>query len=48
MGSLTGRVALIAGARRALGRREALFFAAEGAQVVVNGLATLGPCGEQT
>ncbi|MGI5269825.1 SDR family NAD(P)-dependent oxidoreductase [Nonomuraea sp. CA-218870] len=36
MGSLDGRVALITGAGRGIGRQEALFFASEGAKVVVN------------
>ena len=36
MGSLDGRVAIITGAGRGLGREHALLFAAEGAKVVVN------------
>jgi NAD(P)-dependent dehydrogenase (short-subunit alcohol dehydrogenase family) len=36
MGSLEGRVAIITGAGRGLGREHALLFAAEGAKVVVN------------
>ncbi|MCU1374177.1 MAG: dehydrogenase, short-chain alcohol dehydrogenase like [Actinomycetia bacterium] len=36
MGSLDGRVAIITGAGRGIGREHALLFAAEGAQVVVN------------
>ena len=38
MGSLDGRVAIITGAGRGIGREPALFFAAEGAKVVVNDL----------
>ena len=38
MGSLDGRVAVITGAGRGLGREHALLFAAEGARVVVNDL----------
>ena len=37
MGSLEGRVAIITGAGRGIGREHALYFAAEGAKVVVNG-----------
>jgi NAD(P)-dependent dehydrogenase (short-subunit alcohol dehydrogenase family) len=36
MGALDGRVAVITGAGRGLGREHALLFAAEGAKVVVN------------
>lgn len=36
MGSLDGRVAVITGAGRGIGRAEALYFAREGARVVVN------------
>jgi NAD(P)-dependent dehydrogenase (short-subunit alcohol dehydrogenase family) len=38
MGALEGRVAIITGAGRGVGREHALLFAAEGAQVVVNDL----------
>ena len=38
MGTLQGRVAIITGAGRGLGREHALLFAAEGAKVVVNDL----------
>src|SRR6478609_12194887 len=38
MGALDGRVAIITGAGRGLGREHALLFAAEGAMVVVNDL----------
>src|SRR5436305_4074851 len=38
MGVLDGRVAIITGAGRVLGREHALLFAAEGARVVVNDL----------
>jgi NAD(P)-dependent dehydrogenase (short-subunit alcohol dehydrogenase family) len=40
MGSLDGRVAIITGAGRGLGREHALLFAREGAKVVVNDLGT--------
>ena len=38
MGSLDGRVAIITGAGRGIGREHALFFSGEGAKVVVNDL----------
>ena len=38
MGSLDGRVAIITGAGRGIGREHALYFANEGAKVVVNDL----------
>jgi len=38
MGALDGRVAVITGAGRGLGRQHALLFAAEGAKVVINDL----------
>jgi NAD(P)-dependent dehydrogenase (short-subunit alcohol dehydrogenase family) len=38
MGALNGRVAVITGAGRGVGREHALLFAAEGAKVVVNDL----------
>ena len=38
MGTLDGRVAIITGAGRGLGREHALLFASEGAKVVVNDL----------
>src|SRR5829696_4058215 len=45
MGALEGRVAIITGAGRGLGREHALLFAAEGAKVVVN---DLGEVAEET
>ncbi|MDF5752148.1 SDR family NAD(P)-dependent oxidoreductase [Spongiactinospora sp. TRM90649] len=48
MGSLDGRIVLITGAGRGIGREEALLFAAEGAKVVVNdpGVAIDGTGGD--
>ncbi|MFE3454345.1 SDR family NAD(P)-dependent oxidoreductase [Nonomuraea sp. NPDC059194] len=48
MGSLDGRVVLITGAGRGIGREEALYMAAEGAKVVVNdpGVAIDGSGGD--
>src|SRR5438067_670664 len=50
MGALDGRVAVITGAGRGLGREHALLFAAEGAKVVVNDLggATDGSGSDKT
>jgi NAD(P)-dependent dehydrogenase (short-subunit alcohol dehydrogenase family) len=45
MGALDGRVAIITGAGRGLGREHALYFAAEGAKVVVNDTGS-GPDGQ--
>jgi NAD(P)-dependent dehydrogenase (short-subunit alcohol dehydrogenase family) len=42
MGALDGRVAIITGGGRGIGREHALLFAAEGAQVVVNDLGGAG------
>jgi NAD(P)-dependent dehydrogenase (short-subunit alcohol dehydrogenase family) len=48
MNSMEGKVALVTGAGRGIGRAEALFFAAEGAKVVVNdpGVAIDGSGGD--
>ena len=40
MGLLDGRVAIVTGAARGLGREEALALAAEGARVIVNDIGT--------
>ena len=45
LGTLDGRIAIITGAGRGLGRAHALLFAAEGARVVVNDLDEGGPAG---
>ncbi|MGE0879385.1 MAG: SDR family oxidoreductase [Acidimicrobiia bacterium] len=42
MGKLDGRVAIITGAGRGIGREHALYFASEGAKVVVNDLGGAG------
>src|SRR3989442_2301722 len=42
MGALEGRVAVITGAGRGLGREHSLLFASEGAKVVVNDLGGAG------
>ena len=45
LGTLDGRIAIITGAGRGLGRAHALLFAAEGARLVVNDLDDGGPDG---
>jgi NAD(P)-dependent dehydrogenase (short-subunit alcohol dehydrogenase family) len=47
LGSLDGRIAIITGAGRGLGRAHALLFAAEGARVVVNDLDAADPVVEE-
>ena len=42
-GRLAGRVAVITGAGRGIGREHALFFAREGAKVVVNPVSCTSP-----
>ena len=50
MGALDGRIAVITGAGRGIGREHALLFAQEGAKVVVNDLggSTRGEGADQT